>query len=73
MTTLWEFSKLVNDKFKIELSDKSIYNILHKHKLTRKIVRSKFYPEKTDGEEKMDIDNFYKELAKYINITKQYL
>jgi transposase len=65
MTTLWEFSKLVNDKFKIELSDKSIYNILHKHKLTRKRVRSKFYPEKTEGQEKMDIENFYKELAKY--------
>ena len=27
MTTLWEYSKLVYDKFKIELSDTSIYNI----------------------------------------------
>ena len=65
MTTLWEYSKLVYDKFKIELSDMSIYNILHNNKLTRKRVRSKFYPEKTEGQEKMDIENFYKELDKY--------
>ena len=43
----------------------SIYNILHNNKLTRKRVRSKFYPEKTEGQEKMDIENFYKELDKY--------
>ena len=35
-TTLWELSKLVNDKFKVHLTDGSIYNILNKHKITRK-------------------------------------
>jgi len=35
-TTLWELSKLVKEKYKIHLNDKSIYNILHKHKLTSK-------------------------------------
>ena len=45
-TTLWEYSKLVNEKFNVSLSDKSIYNILHKNKISRKRVRSKYYPEK---------------------------
>ena len=45
-TTLWEFSKLINDKYKIKLSDHSIYNILHSNKITRKKLRSKYYPEK---------------------------
>jgi transposase-like protein len=35
-TTLWEFSKLINDKYKIKLSDQSIYN-----KITRKKVKKK--------------------------------
>ena len=26
-TTLWEFSKLINDKYKVKLSDHSIYNL----------------------------------------------
>ena len=45
-TTLWEYSKLIKENYNVELSDKSIYNILHKHKITRKRVRSKYYPEK---------------------------
>ena len=40
----------------------SIYNILHKHKLTRKRLRSKYYPEKKEGQEKEDLENFYKKL-----------
>jgi transposase len=64
-TTLWEYSKLVYEKFNIHLSDKSIYNILHKYKLTRKRLRSKYYPEKREGQEKQDLDNFYKNLEKY--------
>jgi transposase len=64
-TTLWEYSKLVYEKFNIHLSDKSIYNILHKYKLTRKRLRSKYYPEKRTGQEKQDLDNFYKNLEKY--------
>jgi transposase len=48
-TTLWELSKLVNEKYKVKLNDKSIYNILHKHKLTRKRLRSKYYPEKKEA------------------------
>lgn len=38
--TLWELSKLVNGKYKIWLNDKSIFNILKKHKITRKRLRS---------------------------------
>ena len=64
-TTLWEYSKLVYEKFNIHLSDKSIYNILYKYKLTRKRLRSKYYPEKREGQEKQDLDNFYKNLEKY--------
>ena len=32
-TTLWEFSKLINDKYKIKLSDHSIYNKITRKKL----------------------------------------
>ena len=38
--TLWELSKLVNEKFKVELTDSSIHNILQTHKITRKRLRS---------------------------------
>jgi len=61
-TTLWELSKLVNEKYKVHLTDMSIYNILHKHKLTRKRLRSKYYPEKKEGQEKEDLKEFYKKL-----------
>ena len=61
-TTLWELSKLVNEKLKVHLTDMSIYNILHKHKLTRKRLRSKYYPEKKEGQEKEDLETFYKKL-----------
>ena len=64
-TTLWEYSKLIKEKYNIELSDKSIYNILHKHKITRKRVRSKYYPEKREGQEKQDLDTFYNKLKNY--------
>ena len=64
-TTLWEYSKLVYEKFNIHLSDSSIYNIFKKYKLTRKRLRSKYYPEKRTGQEKQDLDNFYKNLEKY--------
>ena len=55
-TTLWEFSKLINDKYKIKLSDHSIYNILHQNKITRKKLRSKYYPEEKEGQEKEDLE-----------------
>ena len=64
-TTLWEFSKIVNKEFKIHLTDKTIYNILHRNKITRKRLRSKYYPEKREGQEKMDLETFYNELKKY--------
>ena len=63
--TLWELSKLVKQKYKISLTDISIYRILKKNKITRKRLRSKYYPEKREGQEKTDIDTFYKELKKY--------
>jgi transposase len=64
-TTLWEFSKLVNEKFGVHLTDRSIYNILNKHKITRKRLRSKYYPEKREGQEKQDLEEFYKKLKNY--------
>ena len=42
-TTLWELSKLVNEKFKIHLTDSSIYNILNKHEIIRKRLQGKYY------------------------------
>ena len=42
-TTLWKLN------FIIHLTDSSIYNILNKHKITRKRLRSKYYPEKREG------------------------
>ena len=62
---LREYSKLVYKNFNIHLSDSSIYNIFKKYKLTRKRLRSKYYPEKRRGQEKQDLDNFYKNLEKY--------
>ena len=64
-TTLWEYSKLVNEKYDMHLSDSSIHNILVKHKLTRKRLRSKYYPEKREGQEKEDLETFYKKLDDY--------
>ena len=64
-TTLWEFSKIVNKEFKIRLTDKTIYNILHRNKITRKRLRSRYYPENREGQEKMDLETFYNRLKKY--------
>ena len=64
-TTLWEFSKIVNKEFKIRLTDKTIHNILHRNKITRKRLRSRYYPEKREGQEKMDLETFYNRLKKY--------
>ena len=63
--TLWELSKLVDEKYNIKLSDGSIYNILKQHKITRKRLRTKYYPEKKIGQEKNDLNKFYIELSKY--------
>jgi transposase len=64
-TTLWELSTLVNENFKINLTDSSIYNILNKHKITRKRLRSKYYPEKREGQEASDLKTFYEKLNNY--------
>lgn len=64
-TTLWEYSKLVNEKFGVHLTDRSICTILHNNKITRKRLRSKYYPEKREGQEKQDLAEFYKKLEKY--------
>ena len=47
------------------MNDKSIYNILYKYKLTRKRLRSKYYPEKKEGQEKEDLEEFYKKLKDF--------
>jgi transposase len=64
-TTLWEYSKLVNDKFNVILTDRSINNILNRMKITRKRLRSKYYPEKREGQEKQDLVEFYNKLDDY--------
>jgi len=64
-TTLWEFSKIINNKYRVKLSDHSIYNILHSSKITRKKLRSKYYPEKKEGQEKEDLEIFYKKLKRF--------
>ena len=63
--TLWELSKLVKHTYNVKLTDKSIYNILSKYKITRKRLRNKYYPEKREGQEKQDLEDFYKTLNKY--------
>ena len=64
-TTLWEYSKLVNDEFNVILTDRSINNILNRMKITRKRLRSKYYPEKREGQEKQDLVEFYNKLDDY--------
>ena len=64
-TTLWEYAKLVHERFGVHLTDRSIYTILHKNKITRKRLRSKYYPEKREGQEKQDLSEFYKKLENY--------
>ena len=49
-TTLWELSKLVDNEFNVRLTSMSIHNILKKNKITRKRLRSKYYPEKKEGD-----------------------
>ena len=71
-TTLWEFSKIVNKEFKIRLTDKTLHNILHRNKNTRKRLRSRYYPEKREGQEKMNLETFYNELKKY-DYKKQFV
>jgi len=61
-TTLWELSRLVKEEFNIRLSSMTIHNILSKNKITRKRLRSKYYPEKREGQEKQDLDTFYNTL-----------
>ena len=43
----------------------SIYSILKDLKISRKRVRSKYYPEKIEGQEQFDLDEFYSKLKKY--------
>lgn len=64
-TTLWEFSKLINEKYGVHLTDGSIVNILQRNKITRKRLRNKYYPEKHEGQEKEDREKFYKKLNKF--------
>ena len=70
-TTLWELSKLVNEQFKIHLTfvatgflakspTKNFVttfskSCLNKHKITRKRLRSEYYPEKREGQEATDL------------------
>lgn len=64
-TTLWEFSKLIDDKFGVQLSDMSIHNIMRSQKITRKRVRNKYYPEGRSTTEKQDLIQFYQALNQF--------
>ena len=64
-TTLWELSKLVYEKYNVHLTDGSIHNILQNQRITRKRLRSKYYPEKKEGQEKEDLERFYENLKKF--------
>jgi len=72
-TTLWEYSKLVNDKFNVILTDRIINNILNRMKITRKRLRSKYYPEKREGQEKQDLVEFYTIVKQYAWMKPQYI
>lgn len=63
--TLWEIVNLIKKKFNIDLTDHSVFRILKKNKITRKRLRNKYYPEKRKGQEKQDLQTFYKTLKKY--------
>jgi len=43
----------------------SVYSILNNLNISRKRVRSKYYPEKIEGQDQEDINEFYKKLEKY--------
>jgi hypothetical protein len=60
--------------FIVQLNDKSIHNILSKNRITRKRLRSKYYPEKREGQEQQDLDTFYNTLkTKYDYSTPFYI
>jgi transposase len=67
--TLWELSGLIDEKFKVKLSDMSVYSILNNLNISRKRVWSKYYPEKIEGQEQEDINEFYKKLEKYKKLS----
>jgi len=69
-TTLWELSKLVYNEFNVRLTSMSIHNILTNNKITRKRLRSKYYPEKREGQEKEDLQTFYNILHTKYDYTK---
>ena len=69
-TTLWELSRLVKEEFNIRLNDKSIHNILSKNRITRKRLRSKYYPEKREGQEQQYLDTFYNTLKTKYDYSK---
>jgi transposase len=64
-TTLWDLSKLVKKKYKINLSDSSIHNIFERNKITRKRLRNKYYPENRLGTEEDALQEFYNKLKTY--------
>ena len=63
--TLQELANLVKSAFNITLTEMTVYRILHKHKITRKRVRNKYYPESKKEREKVDLNKFYKILKKF--------
>jgi len=64
-TTLWDLSKLVKKKYKINLSDSSIHNIFERNKITRKRLRNKYYPENRLETEEDALQEFYNKLKTY--------
>ena len=63
--TLIDLTKMIKDKFKVELSDRSITTIFNDLGITRKRVREKYYPEKKEATQEEDLKTFYTELKKH--------
>jgi transposase len=59
--------KLIKKKYKKEYSYYFIYGLFKEMRISYKILRQKYFPEK--GDEEMEMKGFYKELLKY-KITK---
>jgi transposase len=61
--TLKELTKIINKKFKKNYTYLSIYYVVKKNKISYKILRQKYFPQK--GDEEKELLEYYKSLTKY--------
>jgi hypothetical protein len=52
---------MFKDTFGINIRDSTIHDILTRYRITRKRLRSKYYPEKREGQEKQDLESLTQE------------